>query len=265
MKTIPSLVVLLSMTALFIALAGCSQPAALTEEADSKETAFVSQEVSGTNKEGGSEDLIMDGAVVNGEDLDFPLGNKVDSPSFTGDVYLSSMVTMDDTYNFPFTNNIIFSPGARSSWHTHGGMVILGTGGIGYYQEEGKPAQIIRKGDVVECPEGVRHWHGAAPDSWFSQMVIWDTSYVPDENAPADEPVTDAEYSNLETEECQSTIQGDQFMFQRVTQAMESETFSGPAYVSTILDAENAAGAPSLHYGISPEEYSQISAETSQS
>jgi quercetin dioxygenase-like cupin family protein len=45
-------------------------------------------------------------------------------------------------------------------------MVILVTGGVGYYQE-GKVAQIIRKGDVVECPEGVKHWHRATPDSWF--------------------------------------------------------------------------------------------------
>ena len=59
----------------------------------------------------------------------------------------------------------LVEPGARSNWHSHGGMVILVTGGVGYYQEEGKPAQIIRKGDVIESAPSVRHWHGAAPGS----------------------------------------------------------------------------------------------------
>ena len=48
---------------------------------------------------------------------------------------------------------------------------MLGTGGVGYYQEEGKPVQVIRAGDVVECPEGVRHWHGAAPGSRFAHIA----------------------------------------------------------------------------------------------
>ena len=72
-------------------------------------------------------------------------------------------------------------------------MTVIGTDGIGYYQAEGEPAQIIRPGDVVEIPAGVRHWHGAAPDSWFSQIVIWDTVYT----APEGEQtplVTDAQY-----------------------------------------------------------------------
>lgn len=195
-------------------------------------------------------DLGLDpsGSVTSSDDLAFPLGMKMESDSFIGDVYLSPMITNDETYNFPNTNNIIFAPGARSSWHNHGGMVILGTGGVGYYQEEGKPAQIIREGDVIECPEGVRHWHGAAPDSWFSQIVIWDTSYTPSENAPADEPVTDEAYNSLETEECESVTEGTSLMFQQADQAMVSDTFSGPAYVSSVIEGNNVAGAPGLHY-----------------
>jgi len=65
--------------------------------------------------------------------LAFPRGFEINSDAFTGAVYFTSMIQPDETYNFPATNNIIFAPGARSSWHTHGGMVILGTGGVGYY------------------------------------------------------------------------------------------------------------------------------------
>ena len=191
------------------------------------------------------------GVVTSADELAFPLGQKIESPSFTGDVYISSMITPDDTYNFPATNNIIFAPGARSSWHSHGGMVILVTGGVGYYQEEGQPAQIIRKGDVVNIPEGVRHWHGATPDSWFSQMVIFDSNYTPaDGEAQEDVAVTDEEYANLDTEEyADRTVTADNdFMFQRAEEAVDFDTFSGPAYVSDILSDDNAAGAPGMHY-----------------
>ena len=55
-------------------------------------------------------------------------------------------------------------------------MVVLVTGGVGLYQEEGKPALVLRKGDVLQIPAGVRHWHGATKDNWFSQVQnfkIW--------------------------------------------------------------------------------------------
>ena len=74
-------------------------------------------------------------------------------PPYTRTAYIAQMIPNDEVYHFPQTNHITFAPGARSGWHSHGGMVILVTGGIGYYQEEGKPSQIIRKGDVVEYPE----------------------------------------------------------------------------------------------------------------
>lgn len=187
----------------------------------------------------------------NSTDITFPLGQQIQSDAFIGTVYISPMITNDDIYHFPATNNITFAPGARSSWHSHGGMVILVTGGVGYYQEEGKPAQIIRKGDVVQCPEGVRHWHGATPDSWFSQMVVFDSGYVPkDGAAQAEEPVTDAYYASLETQEYQgrTVTQDNPFMFQRAAAAMNVDTFSGPAYVSSLLEEGNVAGAPGLHY-----------------
>lgn len=178
----------------------------------------------------------------------FSLGMKINNPEFIGDAFISPMIQKDTTYNFPQTNNVSFAPGARSSWHSHGGMVILVTGGTGYYQEEGKTAQIIRKGDVVEIPEGTRHWHGATPDSWFSQMVIYDSDYVAEETE--NEQVTDEEYAALKAEEYTGrTVTSDNaFMFQRGKDPVNLETFNGPVYLSSIIEGENVADAPGLHY-----------------
>lgn len=184
-------------------------------------------------------------------DLAFSVGQEVTSSNaFTGTVYMASMINHDDVYNFPQTNHITFEPGARSGWHTHGGMLILVTGGVGYYQEEGKPAQIIRKGDVLECPEGVRHWHGATPDSWFSQMVIYDSEYRDSGESGENRPVTDEEYARLEAEEYEGrTVDADNpFMFQRGDNPTIMETFNGPVYLSSMIGDDNVAGAPGLHY-----------------
>ena len=189
--------------------------------------------------------------IASSEELVFPLGFEMSSGAFTGTAYLMPMIENDDTYHFPATNNVSFEPGARSGWHSHGGMIILVTGGVGYYQEEGQPAQIIRKGDVIECAAGVRHWHGAAPDSWFSQMVIYDSGYVPEDGeASAEEAVSDEYYAGLEAVEYEgrSITEDNPFMFQRAEQSFPSDTFSGPAYVSSLISSDNAAGAPALHY-----------------
>jgi quercetin dioxygenase-like cupin family protein len=191
------------------------------------------------------------GIVTSKEDLTFPIGMQIQSDTFTGEAYISPMIMNDTIYNFPQTNNITFAPGARSGWHSHGGMVILATGGVGYYQEEGKPAQIIRKGDVIECPEGVRHWHGATPDSWFSQVVIYDSHYTPAEGVNTEETaVSDEYYANLETENYsgRTVTEDNEYMFQRAENSFPSENFNGPVYVSSIIEADNVADAPGLHY-----------------
>ncbi len=188
---------------------------------------------------------VSDGRIESAEDLEFPMGDHIEG-HFTGDVWFRAMINLDDTYNFPQTNHITFAPGARSWWHSHGGMMLLGTGGVGYYQEEGKPAVIIKKGDVVECPEGVRHWHGAAPDSWFSQIVIYDSGYKP-ERQVEESPVTDEEYLSLETAPYTEKAESG-YMFPRGSEAILSDEFSGPYYLSSIISSSNAADAPDLHY-----------------
>lgn len=93
--------------------------------------------------------------------------------------------------------NVTFEPKCRNNWHIHHktGQTLFVVSGRGWYQEWGKPAQELKAGDVVEIPEGVKHWHGAAKDSWFTHIAI----SVPNEGASAEwlEPVTDEEYNKL--------------------------------------------------------------------
>lgn len=69
-------------------------------------------------------------------------------------------------------SNVTFEPGCRNNWHSHtGGQILIAVGGVGYYQERGKAARRLL-GDVVEIAPDIEHWHGVAPDSWFSHLAI---------------------------------------------------------------------------------------------
>ena len=96
--------------------------------------------------------------------------------------------------------NVTFEPACRNNWHIHhaakgGGQILLCTGGRGWYQEEGRPAAELHGGDVVAIPANVKHWHGAAKDSWFVHLAV----EVPGEATANEwcEPVSDEEYSKL--------------------------------------------------------------------
>lgn len=249
------ILVMILYLSLSMSACGTGRPVQEIDDSNAEQETENSEQIqmveSNMETEEGRNLTVKSGIVTTKEELAFPLGQQVNAGSFTGTVYIEPMIAKDDVYHFPSTNHVTFEPGARSSWHRHGGMVILVTGGIGYYQEEGQPAQILRTGDVVECTPGVRHWHGAAPDSWFSQMVIWDSDYTPESGEALEEdPVTDEYYENLETEESQgrTTTEGSDFIFRRNMEPVEYDTFSGPVYVSSILGSGNAAGAPELHY-----------------
>ena len=93
---------------------------------------------------------------------------------------------------------VTFEPGCRNNWHIHhadkgGGQILIVTAGEGYYQEWGKPARRIRKGETVNIPAGVKHWHGAAPDCWFQHLAM----EAPGEGGRTEwlEPVDDKAYS----------------------------------------------------------------------
>jgi quercetin dioxygenase-like cupin family protein len=124
----------------------------------------------------------------------FPKGpeNKSYAQYFTGTSYLEILSSEGVVIG-----NVTFEPGCRNFWHIHrkGGQVLLVTGGRGWYQEEGKPAQELRAGDVVNIPPDTKHWHGAARDSWFAHLAV----EVPAEGRSNEwlEPVSDEEYNAL--------------------------------------------------------------------
>lgn len=102
----------------------------------------------------------------------FPKGDKNTNGNFKGEVWVKSLVETD-SLNETAVGNVTFAPGARSNWHIHpGGQILLVTDGIGYYQEKGKPKVILRKGDVIKCPQNIPHWHGASADTAFVQVAI---------------------------------------------------------------------------------------------
>ena len=83
----------------------------------------------GADKTDGGTDNLR--GAVGRADLTFPQGMEISSAAFTGQAYLEPLIFNDEVYNFPQTNNVTFAPGARSSWHSHGGMIMLVTGGVG--------------------------------------------------------------------------------------------------------------------------------------
>lgn len=91
--------------------------------------------------------------------------------------------------------NVTFEPGARSNWHVHPvGQVLIITSGVGRTQEWGKPIREVRPGDVVICPAGVKHWHGAAPDSSMTHISICEEK-EPGKVVKWMEKVTDEQYN----------------------------------------------------------------------
>ena len=129
----------------------------------------------------------------------FGLGkpNEAYAKYFIGNSYLNPLSKPEDPMHL---SNVTFEPGCRNNWHVHhaskgGGQMLICVDGYGWYQEEGKPAQSLKPGDVVYIAEGVKHWHGAQKDSWFSHIAF----EVPGENCSNEwlEPVTDEEYAKL--------------------------------------------------------------------
>lgn len=131
----------------------------------------------------------------------FPRGEKLPemfAKYFTGQAYLARL-TRDEALNCP-VSNVTFEPGCRNNWHIHhaskgGGQLLICTAGEGWYQEEGKRAVSLTPGMVVTIPAGVKHWHGAKANSWFSHIAV----EVPGENTRNEwcEPVSDEVYTAL--------------------------------------------------------------------
>ncbi len=127
----------------------------------------------------------------------FPIGapNDAFAQYFIGQSYLAPVST-EQVGIF----NVTFEPACRNNWHIHhadkgGGQILICVAGEGYYQEWGKDAVLMKPGDCVNIPVGVKHWHGAVKDSWFSHLAV----EVPGENTTNEwlEPVDDTTYNSL--------------------------------------------------------------------
>jgi quercetin dioxygenase-like cupin family protein/alkylhydroperoxidase/carboxymuconolactone decarboxylase family protein YurZ len=147
----------------------------------------LAKEVWGEDEEGTD-------AAPQGLSKDFPMGepNTAYAQYFIGQSYLAPLG--DPQLG---AANVTFEPGCRNNWHIHhkGGQVLICIAGHGWYQEWGKPAQELRPGDVVSIQPEVKHWHGAAKDSWFQHIAL----HVPAEGASNEwlEAVSDEEYAKL--------------------------------------------------------------------
>lgn len=138
-----------------------------------------------------------DAKMAHANSMIFPVGQPNDSFAkyFIGQSYLAPLSTEQvGIYN------VTFEPGCRNNWHIHhakngGGQILICVSGRGFYQEWGKPAIEMKPGDCINIPAGVKHWHGAAPDSWFSHLAI----EVPGENGSNEwlEPVDDDAYMGV--------------------------------------------------------------------
>lgn len=127
----------------------------------------------------------------------FPVGEKnpeQNAKYFIGQSYLAPL-TKNKELNSP-VYNVTFEPGCRNNWHSHtGGQVLIVVGGKGFYQEKGKVARLLTPGDIVEIAPDVIHWHGAAPDSWFSHLAI-ECNPATNKNTWL-EPVDDVQYKEV--------------------------------------------------------------------
>ncbi len=123
----------------------------------------------------------------------FPKGNKLPNDWFTGNAFLTPLVAKDQNNNFS-AGAVTFEPGARTNWHTHPqGQVLIVLEGNGFYQEKGKTAQPIKKGDVVNIPENTEHWHGASAAEKMVHIAI--TNYKNEIQVTWLKPVTDEDYN----------------------------------------------------------------------
>ncbi len=116
--------------------------------------------------------LAINAAQVAAQDAPvFPKGELATADNHTGKVWLKELSEPDANFTYSIAV-ATFEPGAKLDWHIHpGGQVLLVMEGSGYYQERGKPIQLIKKGEVIKCLPNVEHWHGASPQNSFTYVA----------------------------------------------------------------------------------------------
>ena len=120
---------------------------------------------------------------------------------FTGSSHLAPIAPKNlsaDEKTIQGYANVTFEPGCRNNWHIHHGahQILICVSGKGWYQEWGKPAIPLKAGDIIDIPEGVKHWHGAQADSWFQHLATHAKTGGEERNEWL-EPVSDEEYNKL--------------------------------------------------------------------
>ncbi|HIY93443.1 cupin domain-containing protein [Companilactobacillus sp. HBUAS56275] len=123
----------------------------------------------------------------------FGLGQKItNNPYYNGTIWTHEI----PNFEYPMiASSITFSPGVRNNWHSQpSARILMVTDGEGWYQEQGKAAKHLTVGDIVKVPAGVKYWHGATKDSYFTHLILEDWS----NSKPIwSDPVSDAEYNLL--------------------------------------------------------------------
>ncbi|WP_278838830.1 cupin domain-containing protein [Ligilactobacillus saerimneri] len=111
---------------------------------------------------------------------------------FSGQSYLQSIVAPDDMVDVNISS-VSFEPACRNNWHIHhnGYQILIVTTGQGWYQEAGKPVRLLQSGDVVVIKAGVKHWHGATQNSWFTHLAVTKGT------SEWLEPISDSDYAKL--------------------------------------------------------------------
>lgn len=229
--------------------AGAQKPLVIEEQGNST---VGGKNVQCEGKYDNSKFVGCEGNLAGASRQDMPFadfGSALPADAFHGEAYINKKIDNDQVFNFPQTNLITFAPGSHSNWHRHGGMDLLVAGGVGIYQEEGKPAQILRKGDVVHIPAGTRHWHGAAPGNWFQQIVIYDSKWNGQGNySDGDNTVSSDYYNSVALEEFpHQNHRTDISMFASADSLIQMPTFNGKVRLSETLGEQNVSGAPSIH------------------
>lgn len=142
-------------------------------------------------------DVYKDDAGADGRLFGLGQPNEAYAAHFVGRSYLKPLTDPRETV---FMANVTFEPGCRNDWHIHraargGGQILLCTGGRGWYQAWSQEARELLPGDVAAIPAGIKHWHGAAKDSWFSHVAV----ECPGEETGNEwcEPVDGAQYDML--------------------------------------------------------------------
>ena len=114
---------------------------------------------------------------------------------FTGNAFLTPLVAKDKNNEFS-AGSVTFEPGARTNWHTHPkGQVLIVIEGNGFYQGKGEPARPIKRGDVINIPENIEHWHGATARNKMVHIAI--SNFKNDIQVTWLQPVTGEDYKKV--------------------------------------------------------------------